>query len=138
MSSSSGIVGRRGWAGDERLRAGGLSLDPEIDVLGLDRAGRTPRRRLVLPIEVRVRDDLVGWGRTPSRLVLRRVSVAHESRVVTPYERAVERRADARICLRADHDEPSDSKPRQDGFQSCVLEGVAVVLLDERLGLART
>src|SRR5439155_8037919 len=74
----------------------------EVDVLGLDRPRRPPRRRLVCPIQVRVRDDLARRRRSPCRLVLRRVSVADKRRVVPPDERAVKRRADARIGLCAD------------------------------------
>jgi hypothetical protein len=66
------------------------------------------------------------------------VSVADKGRVVPPDERAVERRADARIGLCADDDESPDSEARQHGLQGGVLEGVAVVLLDERLGVARS
>jgi hypothetical protein len=55
-----------------------------------------------------------------------------------PDERAVERRADARIGLCADDDESPDSETRQHGLKGGVLEGVAVVLLDERLGVARS
>ena len=65
------------------------------------------------------------------------MGVADEDRVVASGERAVERRADARIGLRADDDEPPDSEARQHGLERGVLEGVAVVLLDERLGVAR-
>jgi hypothetical protein len=66
------------------------------------------------------------------------VSVADKGRVVPPDERAVERRADARIGLCADDDESPDSEARQHGLQGGVLKGVAVVLLDERLGVARS
>ena len=110
----------------------------EVDFLGLDRPGRPPRRRLVLPVQVRVRDDLLRRRRAPGRLVLRRVGVADEGRVVPPGERAVERRADARIGLCADDDESSDSETRQHVLEGGVLEGVAVVLLDERLGVVRS
>ena len=71
----------------------------EADILGLDRPGRPPRRRLVRPVQVRVGDDLVRRRRPPSRLVLCRMGVADKGRVVPPDERAVERRADARIGL---------------------------------------
>jgi hypothetical protein len=46
----------------------------------------------------------------------------------------VERTADARIGLCADDDEAPDSEARQHGLEGGVLEGVAVVLLDKRLG----
>ena len=54
-----------------------------------------------------------GGGAPQRRLVLRRVGVADERRVVPPDERAVERRADARIGLRADDDESPDSEARE-------------------------
>ncbi len=48
------------------------------------------------------------------------------------------RRANAPIGLCADDDESPDSKARQHGLESGVLEGVAVVLLDKRLGVGRS
>ena len=66
------------------------------------------------------------------------MSVADKGRVVPPDERAVERRADARVGLRADDDESPDPEARQHDLEGGVLEGVAVVLLDERLGVARS
>ena len=77
-----------------------------------------------------------GGGAPHAVLVLGRVGVADKGRVVPPDERAVERRADARIGLRARDDESPDSEARQHGLEGGVLEGVAVVLLDERLGVA--
>jgi len=59
-------------------------------------------------------------------------------RVVPPDERAVQRGADARVGLGADDDESPDSEARQHGLEGGVLEGVTVVLLDERLGIARS
>ena len=56
----------------------------EVDIAGLDRPGRPPRRRLVGPVQVRVRDDLVRRRRPPFRLIPRRVGVADEGRVVPP------------------------------------------------------
>ncbi len=85
-----------------------------------------------------MRDDLVRRRRPPWRLVLGRVGVADQGRVVSPDERAVERGADARIGLNADDHESPDSEARQHGLEGGVLEGVAVVLLDERLGAARS
>src|SRR5207249_10558213 len=61
-------------------RASGRSA--EVDLLGLDRPGCPPRRRLVGPVQVRVRDDLVRRRRTPCRLVLRRVGVADQRREI--------------------------------------------------------
>ena len=66
------------------------------------------------------------------------MGVADEGRVVPPDERAVERRADARIGLCADDQESPDAEAREHGLELGVLEGVAVVLLDERLGLVRS
>ena len=57
-------------------------------------------------------DDLLRRRRSPSRLILRGVRIADEGGVVTPGERAVKRRADARICLRTDDHESSDSQRR--------------------------
>ena len=110
----------------------------EIDVLGLDRPSRPPRSRLVPPVQVRVRDDLVRRRRPPRRAVLGRVAIADKGRVVPPDECAVERRADACIGLSARDDESADSEARQHGLEGGVLERVAVVLLDERLGVLRS
>jgi hypothetical protein len=51
-----------------------------------------------------------GGAPTPTGRVLRRVGVADQGRVVPSDDRAVERRADARIGLRADDDESSDAE----------------------------
>ena len=96
------------------------------------------RSRLVAPVQVRVRNDLIRRRRSPRRHVIRRVGVADKSRVVAPDERAVERRADARIRLCTDHEQSSDLEAREHGLQGGVLEGVAVALLDERLGGLRS
>ena len=62
------------------------------------------------PVHVRVGDDLVR-GRCARRcLVDRRMRVADEKCVVAADERAVDRRADARIGVRADHEEPPDAE----------------------------
>jgi len=66
------------------------------------------------------------------------VGVADKGRVVPSDECAVERRPDARIGLCADDDESPDSEARQHGLEGGVLEGVAVILLNERLRVART
>ena len=47
----------------------------------------------------------------------------------------MEGRADAGIGLRTDNEEPPDSEPRQHRFEGGVLEGVAVLLIDVRLGV---
>jgi hypothetical protein len=65
------------------------------------------------------------------------VRVADERRVISPDESAVERRADARIGLRTDHDEPCHPEGRENLLETRVLERVAPVLLDERLGVVR-
>jgi hypothetical protein len=49
----------------------------------------------------------------------------------------VERGADAGVGLGPDHDQPPDAKARQHGLQGGVLEGVVIVLLDQRLGVVR-
>jgi hypothetical protein len=59
-----------------------------------------------------VRDDLVRRRRSPFRLIFRGVGIADKGRVVSPYERAVKRRADASIGLRADDHESTDGKVR--------------------------
>src|SRR6266513_3922275 len=66
------------------------------------------------------------------------MGVFDEGRVVAPDERTVQCGADAHVRLGADHDEPADAETRQHRLEGGVLEGVAVVLLDERLGLPRT
>ena len=69
-------------------------------------------------------------------LILRCVSVTDEQRVVPSRQGAVQRGADAPIGLGAYHDQPPNPKTGQYGLKRCVLEGVAVVLLDQRLGVA--
>jgi hypothetical protein len=64
------------------------------------------------------------------------VGVADERRVVS-LTNAVQRRADARVSLCTDDDESADLEAGQYGLEGGVLEGVAVVLLDERLGVVR-
>src|SRR5271165_1552562 len=109
----------------------------EVDLVGRHRPGGPPRRRLVGPVQVRVRDDLVGGRRPPRRLVLRRVGVTDQDRVVPPDEATVERRADAGVGLGAGDDEPPDAEAAKHNLEVGVLEGVGVVLLDQRLGVAR-
>jgi len=65
------------------------------------------------------------------------VSVAHERRVIAPGERAVERRANALIGLRAHDDESADTEARQHGLECGLLERVAIALLYQRLGVVR-
>ena len=81
-----------------------------------------------------MRDHLLRRRRAPLGQVLGRVRVADQRGVVAARERAVQRRADARVGLRAGDDEPPDAEAGQDGLEVGVLERVAVALLDERLG----
>ena len=50
----------------------------------------------------------------------------------------MQRRANAPIGLRADDDQSPDTETGQHGLKRGVLEGVAVVLLDQRLCIARS
>jgi len=70
-------------------------------------------------------------------LILRRVGVADERRVVPPDDRAVERRTDALIGLCADDDESPHTKAGQHRLEGGFLEGVGIALADERLGVVR-
>ena len=76
----------------------------EVDVLGGHGSGGPARRRVVGPVEIRVRDDLVRRRRSPLRVVLGGVRVADQRRVVTPDERTVQRRTDTGVGLRANND----------------------------------
>ena len=80
-------------------------------------------------------DDLVRRRRAPLRAVPSCVGVADKGRVVPPDERPVEGRTDTRIGLCAGDDKPPGSEARQHGLEGGALEGIAVVLLDERLGV---
>ena len=71
-----------------------------------------------------MRDDLVRRRRPPCRLIVRRVGVADQGRVVPPGERAVERRADARVGLCARDDQSPDAEPRQHFLEDTTLETV--------------
>jgi len=66
------------------------------------------------------------------------VGIADENRVVSPDERAVKCRADAGIGLCTDDEESSDSEARQHGFEVGILERIAVLLIDVRLGVDRS
>jgi hypothetical protein len=55
-------------------------------------------------------------------VVLGRVGVADQRGVVPLADRAVERRSDARIGLRTDHDESPDTEARQHGLEGAVVE----------------
>jgi hypothetical protein len=87
-----------------------LGLLAEVHLLGLDGPRRPARRRLVGPVQVRVRDDRLRRRRSPGRLVPGRVRVTDQGRVVSPGERAVERAADARVGLGAGDHEPPDTE----------------------------
>ena len=82
-------------------------------------------------------DHLGGRWSAPFRQVFGRVRVGDQRRVVAPHERAMKCGADARVGLRADDQEPTDTQAREHGLEGGVFEGVAVTLLDERLGVAR-
>ena len=110
----------------------------EVDVLGLDRPALPPRRRLVGPVQVRVRDDLV--RRRRPQAVWSSVVWASLTRVASyPLTSAPWRveRTHASVCAPGD-DEPPDLEVRQHGLQGGGLEGVVVALLDQRLGAARS
>jgi hypothetical protein len=66
------------------------------------------------------------------------MGVADEGRVVPPGECPMQGRADAPISLCADDDQSPDTEAGQHGLKGGVLEGVAVVLLDQRLCVARS
>src|SRR5580704_9148575 len=94
----SSVYARNAWQRAERA-LGVRTRVSEIDVLGFDRPGRPPRRRLVGPVQVRVRDHLVRRGRAPPGLVLRGVRVADQCRVIASGEGAVEgERMQASVC----------------------------------------
>lgn len=84
-----------------------------------------------------MRDDVLGRRSAPFRLVVGRVRVADQQRVVTSNERAVQGGANARVGLGTDDDEAADSELRQRRFERRVLERVAVIFLDQRLGFGR-
>ena len=101
-----------------RWRDGGRSARRQRDLAGVE-GGRHPARSgLVAPVEVGVGDDLLRRRRPPRGQVLGRVRVADERRVVAADERAVERRADAGVGLRAGDDEPADAALGEHGSRS--------------------
>ena len=63
------------------------------------------------------------------------MGVADERRVVAANERAVERRPDAGVGLCAGDDEPTNASLGELGLQRGGLEGIAVVLVHQRLGV---
>ena len=84
-----------------------------------------------------MRDDLRGRWSSPRRLILGRMRVADERRVVAPGKGSMEGRTDARIRLRADDHEPPHAEVGEHDLECRALEGVAVLLLDQRLGIVR-
>ena len=102
------------------------------------RLRRASGRRLIRPVQIRVGDDLVLGRRAPCRLILRRVGVADQDRVIPPGDGAMQRRADAPIGLRADDNHSPDPEAGQHGVKRGVLERIAIALLDQRLCLARS
>jgi glycerate kinase len=125
------------WPGWRRAPAGPSRRSAEADLAGRDGARRPAGRRLVGPVEVGVRDDVTRCGRAPLRLVLGRVGVADQHRVVAAHQGAVQRRPDARVGLRPGHQQPPDLEAGQHLLEPGVLEGVAVGLLDRRLARVR-
>src|SRR3954453_12541865 len=115
------VDGSRGLRGPPGA-SGGFGRRTEIDVLRLDRPGRPARGGLVFPVEVRVRDHLVGRRRAPFALVFRGVRVADERRVVAAHERAVEGGTDACVGLRADDEQPADTEVCEHALEGGVLE----------------
>src|ERR1700729_3895847 len=89
-------------SGSARLR--------ELDVLGFAGSGGAAWGCLVGPVQVRVCDDLLRCGRTPLRVVLGRVCVAYQNRVIATSQRSVQRAPDALIGLRANDDQPPDAQ----------------------------
>jgi hypothetical protein len=84
-----------------------------------------------------VRDDEFRRRRAPGREILGGVRVADEGRVVSANDRAMERRADAFVRLRADDDQAADGEVGEDGLERRLLERVRIPLLDERLTRVR-
>src|ERR1700740_769460 len=88
----------------------------EVCIAVGDSARGAPRRRLVGPIEIGVRDDLV-WRRcSPRGSVLGGVSVAYEGYVVSSHECSVNGRTDAGIALSTSDDKLSNAQTGQDRF----------------------
>jgi hypothetical protein len=115
-----------------RSRSSTYRLSAERHVLRLRDSSSAAGRRLVLPIEVRVRDDLVRRRRAPRALILRRVRVTDERHIVATRKSAMDRGPDAGIRLRAGHDQASDFSLGQYLLQVGVLEGVAERLVHQR------
>ena len=119
----------------DRVRVRELHRPPNATSFVSVTAASPPRGRLVAPVPVRVGDDLVRrWG-APRGLVVRGVRVSHEGDVVAADEGPVDRGAYAGVGLRARDDEMADPRLGEDPLQLGGLEGVAVVLVDERLGV---
>src|SRR6266540_3501793 len=131
VSSSPRSTSRAG-SGPGRRPTGSAA---ERHVLRLRDSSSAAGRRLVLPIEVGVRDDLVRRRSAPRALILRRVRVTDERHVVATRKSAMDRGPDAGIRLRAGHDQASDSSVGQHLLQVGVLEGVAERLVHQRFRL---
>ena len=80
-------------------------------------------------------DDLVRRRRAVLAQVLGRVRVADQRHVVAADEGAMEGGADALVGLGAGHDQAPDAGLGEDLLEVGVLEGVAVALVHERLGV---
>src|SRR5207248_3113809 len=107
----------------------------EDDGFGCDRPCRAAWGAVLLPVEVRVRDDSLGWGSAPLALVVGGVRILDERRVVAAHDRAVQRRPDAGVRLCTCDDESTDPACCERRFEVGVFEGVAVALVDQGLGL---
>src|SRR4051794_20707756 len=108
----------------------------EGDVRARHGTGLAPGRAVAAaPIQVDVVDDLFRRRAAPLREVLGGVRVLDESGVIAPDHRAVQGREDAAVSLRARYHEPADLALGEHILQVGVLEGVAIALVHDRLGL---
>lgn len=87
----------------------------------------------MLPVKIRVDDDLTRWRGSPFRTVVRGVSIADKGHVVTSDKGTVQRRADTRVRLGTRNHQASHPEARQHALQNRIFEGIAIVFLDERL-----
>lgn len=83
-----------------------------VDVFAVDNAAHPIGRTLIASIEIRVRNHGVWWRCASLCRVIRRVRIADPYRVIPTRERAMQRRADAHVRLRAGHDKFADPEPR--------------------------
>src|SRR5205823_3309414 len=105
----------------------------EVDVLRFDGARHPSWCLMVPPIQIRVRDDEIRRRRAPWGEILGRMRIADERRVIAANERAVQRRADTFVGLRADDDQATNGEGGKDALERRLLERVRVTLLNERL-----